>query len=102
MISLIIRFCLSQILSIAAFNYFPALVPNFQAECGLTNTEACWFSGIYFGGYAASVHIMVSLTDRVDPRKIYLHSAGLGAVSLIGFVIVAQGAWTATAFRHLA
>lgn len=33
--SLIIRVCLSQILSIAAIMYFPALLPNFQAEWGL-------------------------------------------------------------------
>jgi MFS family permease len=38
----------------------------------------------------------------VDPRKIYLLSAGLGAVSLMGFGLVAQGIWTATAFRLLA
>ena len=100
--SLIIRVCLSQILSIAAIMYFPALLPNFQAEWGLTNTEAGWISGIYFGGYAASVPILASLTDRVDPRKIYLLSAGLGAVSLMGFGLVAQGAWTAAAFRLLA
>ncbi len=100
--SLIIRVCLSQIFSIAAINYFPALLPNFQAEWGLTNTEAGWISGIYFGGYAASVPILASLTDRVDPRKIYLLSAGLGAVSLMGFGLVAQGIWTATAFRLLA
>jgi MFS family permease len=100
--SLIIRVCLSQILSIAAIMYFPALLPNFQAEWGLTNTEAGWISGIYFGGYAASVPILASLTDRVDPRKIYLLSAGLGAVSLMGFGLVARGAWTAAAFRLLA
>jgi MFS family permease len=100
--SLIIWVCLSEILSIAAINYFPALLPNFQAEWGLTNTEAVWISGIYFGGYAASVPILASLTDRVDPRKIYLLSAALGAVSLVGFGFVAQGTWTATAFRLLA
>ncbi len=33
--------------------YFPALLPGFQAEWGLTNTAAGWISGIYFGGYAA-------------------------------------------------
>ncbi|MGD2185409.1 MAG: MFS transporter [Desulfobacterales bacterium] len=99
---LIICVCLSEILAIAAINYFPALLPNFQAEWGLTNTEAGWISGIYFGGYAATVPILASLTDRVDPRKIYLLSAALGAVSLLGFGLVAQGTWTATAFRLLA
>ena len=100
--SLIVWVCISQILSVAAIMYFPALLPSFQVEWGLSNTEAGWISGIYFGGYAASVPILVSLTDRVDPRKIYLLSAGLGAVSMIGFGLVAQGIWTATAFRLLA
>ena len=84
------------------FCFFPALLPGFQAEWGLSNTEAGWISGIYFGGYAATVPILVSLTDRVDPRKIYLLSAGLGAISLIGFGLLAQGFWTATVFRLLA
>jgi MFS family permease len=100
--SLIVCVCISEILSVAAIMYFPALLPIFQAEWGLTNTEAGWISGIYFGGYAASVPILVSLTDRVDPRKIYLLSAGLGAVSLMGFGLLAQGTWTATVFRLLA
>jgi len=100
--SLIVCVCISQILSVAAIMHFPALLPNFQAEWGLTNTEAGWISGIYFGGYAVSVPILMSLTDRVDPRKIYLLSAGLGAVSMMGFGLVAQGVWTATAFRLLA
>jgi len=100
--SLIVCVCISEILSVAAIMYFPALLPNFQAEWALTHTEAGWISGIYFGGYAASVPILMSLTDRVDPRKIYLLSAGLGAVSLMGFGLLAQGTWTATVFRLLA
>jgi MFS family permease len=75
--------------------YFPALLPDFQAEWGLTNTAAGWISGIYFGGYAASVPILVSLTDRVDPRKVYLIFAGLGAISMFGFGLLAQRTWTA-------
>jgi MFS family permease len=100
--ALIAGVCISEILSVAAIMFFPALLPSFQAEWGLTNTEAGWISGIYFGGYAASVPILVSLTDRVDPRKIYLLSAGLGAISMIGFGLLAQGTWTATIFRLMA
>jgi MFS family permease len=100
--SLIASVCISEILSVMAIMFFPALLPDFQTEWGLTNTEAGWISGIYFGGYAAFVPILVSLTDRVDPRKIYLLSAGLGAISMIGFGLLAQGFWTATAFRLLA
>jgi predicted MFS family arabinose efflux permease len=100
--ALIFNICIAQILSVLTIMYFPALLPSFQAEWGITNTEAGWISGIYFGGYAATVPILVSLTDRVDPRKIYLLSAALGSVSMIGFGVLAQGTWTAAAFRLLA
>ena len=51
--SLILCVCFAEIASITASMYFPALLPGFQAEWGLTNTAAGWISGIYFGGYAA-------------------------------------------------
>ncbi len=79
--------------------YFPALLPGFQAEWGLSNTEAGWINGIFYGGYAAFVPILVSLTDRVDPRRIYLYSAAFGACSMLGFGLLAQGAATALIFR---
>jgi hypothetical protein len=50
--SLIVCVCISEILSVAASMYFPALLPIFQAEWALTNTEAGWISGIYFGAIA--------------------------------------------------
>jgi MFS family permease len=100
--ALIAYICIAQLLSVSAIMYFPALLPSFQAEWALTNTEAGMISGIYFGGYAAAVPFLVSLTDRVDTRIIYLLSAGLGAISMIGFGLLAQGTWTATAFRLLA
>lgn len=99
---LILSVCFAEIFSVTASMYFPALLPGFQAEWGLTNTAAGWISGIYFGGYAASVPILVSLTDRVDTRKVYLISAGLGAISMLGFGLLARGTWTAAAFRFLA
>ncbi len=94
--------CVAEILSISAIMFFPALLPSFQTEWGLTNTEAGWIIGIYYGGYVVSVPVLVSLTDRVDPRKIYLLSAALGAASMLGFGWQAQGTWTAAAFLMLA
>ncbi|UCH20599.1 MAG: MFS transporter [Deltaproteobacteria bacterium] len=99
---LIFCVCAAELFSITAIMYFPALLPSFQAEWGLTNTEAGWINGIYYGGYAVSVPILVGLTDRVDPRRIYLLSATLGALSMLGFGWLAKGTWTAAAFRLLA
>jgi MFS family permease len=94
--------CVAEILSISTIMFFPALLPSFQAEWGLSNTEAGWINGIYYGGYVVSVPVLVSLTDSVDPRKIYLLSAALGAASMLGFGWLAQGTWTAAAFLLLA
>ncbi|MFC1858373.1 nitrate/nitrite transporter [Thermodesulfobacteriota bacterium] len=99
---LVLCVCTAEIFSLTAIMYFPALLPGFQAEWGLTNTEAGWISGIYYGGYAISVPILVSLTDRMDSRRIYLVSAGLSAISLIGFGWLARGTWTAAILRLLA
>jgi len=82
--------------------YFPALLPAFRTEWGLSNTEAGWINGIFYGGYAAFVPILVSLTDRIDPRRIYLYSAAFGAASMAGFGWFAQGTLTAMIFRFCA
>jgi len=82
--------------------FFPALLPGFRTEWGLSNTEAGWINGIFYGGYAAFVPILVSLTDRIDPRRIYLYSAAFGAASMAGFGWLAQGTLTAMIFRFCA
>jgi len=98
----IIYLCAAEIFSMAGTMYFPALLPGFQAEWGLSNTEAGWINGIFYGGYAAFVPILVSLTDRIDPRRIYLYSAVFGAASMAGFGWLAQGTLTAMLFRFCA
>jgi MFS family permease len=99
---LVAAFCAAEILSMAGFATFPALLPTFQAEWGIDNTDAGWISGIYYAGYLGAVPVLVSLTDRVDPRRIYLFSLGLGAAALLGFALIATGFWTALALRALA
>jgi MFS family permease len=99
---LIVFVCLAEILSVSAIMYFPALLTNFQLEWGLSNTEAGWINGVYFAGYALAVPILVSLTDRVDARRIFLLSAGLGTASMLSFGWLAQGTRTAAIFRFMA
>ena len=81
--------------------YFPALLPSFQGEWGLTNTAAGWINGVFFAGYAITSPILVGLTDRVDARRIYLPCAFLATLSLFLFGWCAEGTWTAAALRLL-
>lgn len=94
--------CAAEILTIASTMFFPALLPGFQAEWSLSNTEAGWINGIFFGGYAAFSPLLVSLTDRIDPRRVYLFSSAFGAISMLCFGLFAQGTATAMLFRFCA
>ena len=81
---------------------FPALMPEFIIKWNLSNTEAGWIAGILLGGYALSVPILVSLTDRIDARLIYIFSAILTATALFGFAYFASGFWSAFLLRLVA
>ncbi|MDW7712050.1 MAG: MFS transporter [Deferrisomatales bacterium] len=93
--------CVGEILSMMGVFAFPALLPVFLAEWGLTNTQAGWLNGVYFAGYTAAVPVLASLTDRVDARRVYLWGAAAGALASAGFAFWAEGFWSALLFRAL-
>jgi MFS family permease len=94
--------CLAETLGMIGIFAFPTLLPRFFEIWNLSHTQAGWISGIYFAGYTLAVPLLVSLTDRVDARRIYLLFTGVGALAAIGFALLAQGFWTALLFRALA
>lgn len=98
---LILAMCVAEVLGMATFATFPALLPTFREEWGLSNTEAGWIGGVYFAGYLVSVPVLVSLTDRVDPRRIYLVAMTISAVSALGFGVAAGGVASASFWRFL-
>lgn len=100
-VMLILAMCVAEVLGMAAFATFPALLPTFRAEWALSNTEAGWIGGVYFAGYLVSVPVLVSLTDRVDPRRIYLAAMTISAVSALGFAVAAGGVASASLWRFL-
>jgi MFS family permease len=78
-----------------------ALIPTLIPTWSLSNTEAGWISGIYYAAYTLVVPLLSSLTDRVDPKRIYLGSVALTALAFAGFAWVATGFWSALACRAL-
>lgn len=100
-VMLILAMCVAEVLGMATFATFPALLPTFREEWGLSNTEAGWIGGVYFAGYLLSVPVLVSLTDRVDPRRIYLVAMTISAASALGFAIAADGVASASLWRFL-
>jgi predicted MFS family arabinose efflux permease len=78
-----------------------ALLPTLIATWSLSNTEAGWLAGIYYAAYTLVVPVLSSLTDRVDPRRVYLGSVALTAIAFVGFAWLATGFWSALACRAL-
>jgi MFS family permease len=94
--------CTAEIFGLASIAAFPALLPTFQSEWHLTHTAAGWISAAYYGGYMIFVPILVSVTDRVDARKIMGFGAFLGVLTALGYALLAQGFWSALALRFVA
>lgn len=94
--------CLAQTLAQLGAFTFPALLPGFFDEWHLSHSEAGWLSGIFFGAYCVSVPVLVTLTDRVPARRIYMFSVALTTFSHLGMALLAEGFWTGMAFRTLA
>ncbi|MDA0704336.1 MAG: MFS transporter [Proteobacteria bacterium] len=99
---LVTAFCAAHVLSILGFAAFAALLPDFFVEWGLTNTQAGWVGGIYFAGYAAAVLVLTGMTDRIDPRRVYIACALLGVAASLGFAWLADGFWSALVWRMIA
>jgi len=86
----------------AGFAVFWGLLPTFISEWGLTNIEAGAVNGILFFGYLAAVPILVSLTDRMDPKRIYILFDGPNRLIQPRLRAYGGGFWTAALFRLIA
>jgi len=80
---------------------FQALIPTFIGEWRLSHAEAGWISGAAYAGYMAGVPLLVSLTDRIDARRMVILFALVACLSSLAFALLATGLWTAVVFRAL-
>jgi predicted MFS family arabinose efflux permease len=93
--------CAAQVLvQIGAF-FWPALMPTIMPQWSLTNSEAGWITAIFYGAYMVSVPVLVTLTDRLDPKRVYLFGVGATVAGHLLFALYADGFWSALALRAL-
>lgn len=96
---LVTAFSLALVLSLLGFMAPAAVLGEIIRDWSLTNTEAGWLGGALFLGYILTVPFLTAYTDRIDPRRIYLACAALGAIGNIGFGLIADGLWSGVLFR---
>ena len=92
-------FCVAQSLAQLGAFTFPALLPVLLDEWSLTHSEAGWLSGVFFGAYSLAVPVLVTLTDRVPARRIYVLAVTVTALSHLGMAWLGEGFWTGMLFR---
>jgi predicted MFS family arabinose efflux permease len=93
--------CAAQVfVQIGAF-FWPALLPGMIPRWGLSNSEAGWITAIFYAAYMLSVPVLVTLTDRVDTRLVYLAGVALTVAGHLLFGLLADGFWSALATRAL-
>jgi MFS family permease len=92
----------AQVLTQVGAFTLPALLPEYLSRWDLAATEAGWLIGAFFAAYVVVVPVLVSLTDRLPARRIYLLGTGLTAASHLGFALMADGFWSGLVLRAMA
>lgn len=100
--ALILAMCVAQLLIMLSLSVYAAQLPLLSGLWSLSNAEAGWIGAAYFVGYTLAVPVLTSLTDRVDPRLIYMFGVALIVAGCTGFGWFATGAESAALFHAIA
>lgn len=99
---LVALICTAQVLAQIGAYAWPALLPEFIPHWNLDYSEAGWITATFYLAYMLSVPILVTLTDRIDPRRVYLFGVACTIVGHLMFAYLADGFWSATFARTIA
>ena len=94
--------CAAQVFVQLGAGYWPVLLPERMAGWSLSNSEAGWITSAFYAAYMVSVPVLVTLTDRIDGKRVYLFGVGCTTVAHLAFGALADGFWSALALRALA
>ena len=80
---------------------YPSLIPVLQEPWQLTNSQAGTINGLFFAGELVTVALVSTLSDRFDPKGMYLTFLALGGAAALAFATVADGFASAATLRFL-
>lgn len=94
--------CAAQVFVQLGAGYWPVLLPELMGRWSLSNSEAGWITSAFYAAYMVCVPMLVTLTDRIDAKRVYLFGVGCTTVAHFAFGMLADGFWSALALRALA
>ncbi len=101
-VGLLAGLCIAEVLTMLGIAAFAALLPEFSVRWDLSNAEAGWIGSAYFIGYTLAVPFLVSMTDRIDPARVFIAATILTGAANLGFALFADGFWSAAIARAVA
>ena len=93
--------CAAQVLVQLGAFFWPALLPGLLARWELTYGEAGWITAAFYAAYILAVPVLVTLTDRIDAKLVYLVGVAMTVAGHLLFGLLADGFWSAMAARAL-
>jgi predicted MFS family arabinose efflux permease len=94
--------CAAQVFVQLGAGYWPVLLPDLMGRWSLSNSEAGWITSAFYAAYMVCVPVLVTLTDRIDPKRVYLFGVGCTTAAHFAFGAFADGFWSALLLRGLA
>lgn len=96
------RFCFAYIFIMFVFLNYAAVLPLIRKEWGISNGAAGSIFSAYQIGYIISAVLLTSLTDRYNPKVIFMTSALWSALTNILFALFATDLRSGLILRGLA
>ena len=100
--SLVLIVCTAQIAAQLGAYAWAALLPRLSLEWSIDPAEAGLITGSFYFAYMLTAPVLVSLTDRMDAKLVYLFGATAIAAGHLAFAFGVDGFWSAIAARSLA
>jgi MFS family permease len=100
-VPVLLALCAAEVLSMAGFATWPAVLPLARAEWGLQEAGAGVVSGALFAGYLAAALFLTSATDTTDARRVYAIGCCLATLGCLGVAKLAEGPLGASLFQGL-
>ncbi len=94
--------CAAEVLTMVGFSAYSVLLAPLRNLWSLSNADAGAIGGMFFAGYTIAVPFLVSMTDRVGSRRVWLFGASLTIIGTGGFGLLANGLATVAVFQAVA
>lgn len=91
----------AMLLALLPFSSYVAALPIIRQEWGLTSAQAGAIYSAYLLGFALSSLVVVPLTDRWPPQRVFTTATVASAITNLLFPLLASNFWTGVLFRFL-